>query len=134
MNIPHYLEIGEDYARFAPRGNATLVEVAELVSEAVTFCRENRIERLLADVTGLLGFASPTLIDRFLLAEEWADAARGAVILALLLKPEHIHPRNFGLVVANDKGLVTETFTTQEEAHAWLMNHSSADRNAEVKR
>ncbi len=123
MNIPPHLEIGADYARFSPRGSASLVKAVELVSEAIAFCRVNGIERLLADVTGLVGFTAPSLLDRFLLAEEWADAAKGEVTLALVVKPEHIDPRHFGVVVATDAGLVTETFTTEYGALEWLMKH-----------
>lgn len=123
MNIPPHLEIGADYARFSPRGSASLVTAVELVSQAIAFCRVNRIGRLLADVTGLVGFTAPSLLDRFLLAEEWADAAKGEVTLALVVKPEHIDPRHFGVVVATDAGLVTETFTTEHEALEWLMKH-----------
>ncbi len=123
MNIPKHLEIGAHYARFSPRGNASLVAVVELVSEAIAYCRANEIGRLLADVTGLIGFTSPTLLDRFLLALEWAAAAKSAVTLALVVKPEHIDPRHFGVMVAADAGSVAETFTTEREAIEWLMKH-----------
>lgn len=123
MNVPQHLEMGADYARFSPRGNTRLIDAVELVAEAIAFCRMNEISRLLADVRDLVGFTSPTLLDRFLLAEEWASAAKGGVTIALVVKPEHIDPRHFGVVVAADAGLVAETFTTEREAIEWLMKH-----------
>jgi hypothetical protein len=123
METPAHFEIRAHYARFTPCGNADLVQTVDLVSEAIAYCHANKIVRLLADITRLSGFNSPTLVDRFLLAQEWATAANGAVTLALVLKPEHIDPRHFGIVVAADAGLVTETFTTEHEALEWLMNH-----------
>ncbi len=118
---PPTLEEEDGYARYAPAGPATLVQAADDMSAVVRYCREHGIGRLLADSRGLTGMAIPTLVDRFWLAEDWAAQARGQVIVALVAKPEYLHPRKFGIMVPNDLGLVSDAFTDAAEALDWLL-------------
>jgi hypothetical protein len=76
MNIPVHLEIAADFARFSPRGSVSLVEAVELITEAIAFCRVHALRRLLVDSTGLTGFASPTLVDRFWMAQDGRNKQR----------------------------------------------------------
>lgn len=122
MASPVRLEIAGDFARFSPRGSVSLVEAVELITEAIAFCRVQAIRRLLVDSTGLTGFASPTLVDRFLMAQDWAQEAKGTVIVAMIAQAEHIHPRKFGVMVAADAGLVGDVFSSEREAVEWLLS------------
>jgi hypothetical protein len=122
MAIPIHLEIAGDFARFSPRGSVSLVEAVELITEAIALCRVRAIRRLLVDSTGLTGLASPTLVDRFLMAQDWAQEAKGMVIVAMIAQAEHIHPRKFGVMVAADAGLVGDVFSSEREAVEWLLS------------
>ena len=53
VQIEQHLEILEGYCRFRPRGEASLVEAVALVTNAIAFCRDQKIPKLLVNVTGL---------------------------------------------------------------------------------
>jgi hypothetical protein len=122
MATPLHLEVAADFARFSPRGSVSLVEAVELITEAIAFCRIRAIRRLLVDSTGLTGFTSPSLVDRFLMAQDWAQEAKGMVIVAMIAHAEHIHPRKFGVMVAADAGLIGDVFSSEQEATEWLLS------------
>ena len=113
-------EIDADIGRFSPTGERSLVEAEALIADAIAACRDRGISRLLVDATGMTGVPVPTLVERFLIAEEWAQASDGDVVLALVIAAEYIHPRKFGVSVAADRGMVTDVFTSRAEALGWL--------------
>ena len=113
-------EIVDGLAHFRPRGRTSLVDGVDLVSRAIAHCRDQRIEQLLINVTGLLDVPIPTLVDRFLMVEDWANASQRLVTVVMVASPEYIHPHKFGVKVAAHFGLVVDAFTTEAEARAWL--------------
>jgi hypothetical protein len=116
-------EIREGIGYFSPRGECTLVEAAALVTSAIAHCRDRRVAKLLVDVTGLVGVAIPSLIDRFLMVEEWAQEGKGVVVAAMVVRPEYIHPKKFGVRVAADLGMVADVFTSEGDALKWLLSN-----------
>ena len=74
----------------------------------------------MVDTTALTGFRSPGTFQRFLAAVAWSDEAKGGVRLAMVARAEMIHPQKFGVTVAAGRGLVSNIFTTEVEARAWL--------------
>ena len=108
------------FGLYRPHGQCSLCEVAELVRNAVEYCRHRGVTRLLVNVTGLTGFAIPTLVDRFLLAEELAQVAQKEVALALVVQEEYIHPQKFGVAVAARFGFKLEVFSSENDALIWI--------------
>ena len=124
MRTPQRVEVSADIGRFRPHGECTLVEAVDLIGSAIAYCRSRRIDKLLIDVTGLVGVSIPSLVDRFLMAEEWAFKANGKVAVSMVVHPQYIHPEKFGVKVATDLGLVLDVHTTEEEAFNWLSGAS----------
>jgi hypothetical protein len=120
MHMLEALDIGEGVCHYRPRGKYTLVEAVELVSRVIALCRDRDVSRLLIDVTGLDELPIPTLVDRFLAVEDWAQEAQGTVIVSLVTPPEYIHPQKFGVKVAAEFGLVMNVHTSEDEALKWL--------------
>ena len=112
------LENGRAFYR--PAGTVSFDEAVALVRAAIAAARSNRCSDLLVDTTGLIGFPSPDTFQRFLAAVEWADEAKGALRLAMVAQAEMIDPNKFGVTVALNRGLVSNIFTTEAEARAWL--------------
>ncbi len=125
MDWPQYLVVKGGMGEFHPHGECTLVEAVEAISGAVAYCRDQNVRKLLVVATDLYGVSIPTLVDRFLLAEEWAREANGMVAMALVIHAEYIHPNKFGVVVATDFGMLVDVLTTEADALEWLAN---ADR------
>jgi len=84
MKMADHLEVREGMCQFRPRGESSLVEVVDLIAEAIAFCRNQRINKLLVAPNGLTGVSIPTLVDRFLMVEGWAQAAKGMVVAAIV--------------------------------------------------
>jgi hypothetical protein len=120
MQLADHLEIKEGICEFRPSGESTLVEAVALITSAITYCRQRSVGKLLVDATGLEGVPIPTLIDRFLMAEEWAEVAEGQVVGALVVHPEYIHPEKFAVHVAAGFGLKINVFTSESDAFVWL--------------
>ena len=120
MQMPIPLEISNGLCTYRPRGEHSLAEAVSLVSSAISHCRERGVRNLLIDVTGLTGLPIPTLVDRFLMVEEWAEAAQGTVVVAMVAPSEYIHPEKFGVKVASDFGLICDVYTSEEDAFKWL--------------
>jgi len=120
VNIFDYLQVVDGSCRLRPTGTMSIVDAVELVTRAIEYCRARRIRKLLVDVTGVSGLPAPTQVDRFLMVEDWANAAQGMVVVAMVAPPELIDPRRFGVGVALATGLSSQVFVTEAEAAAWL--------------
>lgn len=73
------MEIKDGLCKYRPLGRYSLVDAFELISRAISMCRARGIARLLVDVTGLTDIPIPTLVDRFLMVEDWAQESKGVV-------------------------------------------------------
>ncbi len=120
MHMLDHLEVGEGICQFRPCGECSLVEAVDLITSAIAYCRDQSIDKLLVDVTGLVGVAIPSLVDRFLMVEEWAREGKGVVVVAMVARAEYIHPKKFGVKVAADFGLVLDVYTSETDAFRWL--------------
>jgi hypothetical protein len=120
INILDFLEVVDGVCRIRPRGECNLVGAVELINRGIGYCRERKIPRLMFNATGLVGVPIPNLVDRFLMAEEWAQKAQGTVVVALVEHAEYIHPEKFAVKVARDLGLTCEVYTSEDEALKWL--------------
>jgi hypothetical protein len=119
-----YLEVLEGIGQFRPRGECSLVDTVELIRSAIEYCRERKIPKLLVDTTGLTGLSIPSLVDRFLAVEEWAEEAQSMVTVVLVAHAEYIHPEKFGVKVAADFGLMADVYTSEPDALKWLSEPS----------
>ena len=120
MHMLDHLEVGEGICQFRPCGECSLVDAVDLIRGAIAYCRDQSIDKLLVDVTGLVGVAIPSLVDRFLMVEEWAREGKGVVVMAMVARAEYIHPKKFGVKVATDFGLVLDVYTSETDAFRWL--------------
>lgn len=117
------LQFHHGLGTFRPRGRYSLVDAVDLVSNAITHCRKRNVSMLLVDATGFVDLPIPTLVDRFLMVEDWAHEAKGTVIVAMVAPVDYIHPRKFGVKVALEFGLICDVYSS-EEASTWLSETS----------
>ncbi len=120
MRGAEFLKVVDGLCEFRPQGEYTLTEAVDLITGAIAHCRTRSIAKLLIDALGITGVPVPTLVDRFLMAEEWAQTARGLVVVVVVVEGKYIHPQKFGVRVAADFGLITNVFTRETEARHWL--------------
>ena len=79
MLMPAFVEVREGLCQFRPKGEYSLIETVELITRVIAYCREGGVRKLLINATGLIGVPVPSLVDRFLMVEEWAHEAKGTV-------------------------------------------------------
>jgi hypothetical protein len=105
---------------YRPVGCVSFDEAVARVRTAIATACSNRAVDLLVDTTALTGFPSPNTFQRFLAAVDWAEEAVGRLRLVMVARAEMIDPTKFGVTVAANRGLVSNIFTTETEARAWL--------------
>jgi len=120
IRLGDFLAVRDGICEVRPQGECSLVEAVDLVRGGIDHCRKRSVIKLLFDARGLAGVAIPTLVDRFLAVEEWAHAAKGMVIVVLVVYPEYIHPEKFGVKVAAHLGLTANVFADEADARKWL--------------
>lgn len=117
---PDHFEVVDGRGFFRPIGHMSLAAAAELVTVALAHARAHGIKDLLVNATGLTGFPPPSLSERYFIVENWARVARGAVRMAMVLRPEYIDPNKFGVTVAFNRRLIADVFEVEGPALAWL--------------
>ena len=117
---PDHFEVVDGRGFFRPIGHMSLAAAAELVTVALAHARAHGIKELLVNATGLTGFPPPSLSERYFIVENWARVARGAVRVAMVLRPEYIDPNKFGVTVAFNRRLIADVFEVEGPALAWL--------------
>jgi hypothetical protein len=129
MHAPENFDVDGDIARYRPRGRHTLVEAVEAITRAIAFCRDAGVSKLLVDASGFVGVPIPNLVDRFLMIEDWAQESQGIVAVALVVRPEYIHERKFGVKLAADFGLVGDVHSNERDALEWLARGAGDGRS-----
>ena len=116
-----HFEVVERIAYYRPAGEVSFPEVSILMNAALSVCHEKGIRKLLCDATGLTGFAVPNIVQRFWFGVELAREAKG-VAVAIVAPKRMIDPKRFGTMVAQNRGAMTDIFSSESDARNWLLN------------
>lgn len=114
-------EVKKAYAVFCPVGQASFAGMIEPMSRAVRHCRDQKIEKLLIDSTGLPGLHPPGVTEQYNLVERLAAAAKSSVKIAHVGSPEWVRAGKFAVLAAKNRGLEVQNFTSKSTALAWLL-------------
>jgi hypothetical protein len=120
LQPPTHFSFLDNFAHYFPTGEHSLEQTVEMIDGAIRYCRENKVGGLLVDISGVTGFPSPTLTDRFWFITKWAESSDGRVVLAIVTREEMIDPDRMGITIANNRGLQCEVFTSKVSAFEWL--------------
>lgn len=117
-------EVKDGLAVVRLRGGFTLASGVQAVTEAIVDAIAKGHAALLVDLTDIRGVASPGIGERHWLMTEWAKAGRGAIRVALWIRPELADPDHFGTSVAISRGFDARGFRDLERALEWLQRSS----------
>ena len=120
MSLPNRLEVLDDLARYRVVGPQSFQQAVRAITAAVGSCREQGLGLMLIVCTEAIGFEPPGTVERHAMVREWAEAAHGAVRIAMVVPPEFVDPEKFGVVAAANFGLVGNVFNNEADALAWL--------------
>src|SRR4051812_16903342 len=112
LDTPDGFNMEADRGIYRPVGSISFDEAVDRVRTVIALACSNRATDLLVDTTALIGFAAPDTFQRFLAAVAWAEQAKGRLRLAMIARAEMIDPEKFGVIVADNRGLVSNIFTT----------------------
>ena len=122
MKALEHFEVMEGYCCYRLSGHGPLAEAASKVIEVIAFTREQGMRNLLIDTTGWTGHKSPDTLERYEVAEAFAEAARSKVKVAMVVRPEMMDPDKFEVTVAKNRALVGNVFDSEKDALAWLLD------------
>jgi hypothetical protein len=112
---------------YRPIGNVTFERAVEMVAESLVLARSLGLADILVNTVGLTGFAPPSIFARHALALKWAESVGGSGLhAALVARPEVIDPEKIGVLMAQNRGVSGDVFTTEAAALAWLDSHTGA--------
>lgn len=120
MAAPDFFEQLGSRGFYRPVAVVTFEQAIEMVAQAMLFARERGLVDLLANTTGLSGFAAPSTFARYSLAVKWAESAGGGLRVALVTRAEIIDPQKIGVLMAQNRGVNGDVFTNETDALAWL--------------
>jgi hypothetical protein len=103
-----------------PVGVVSFEQAIEIVAVGIERAQQLGLEDMLVNVHGLTGFAVPTTFGRYAFAVRWAQAAGGALRVAVVSRPEFIDHEKIGMVMARNRGLDADVFTNEADAITWL--------------
>jgi hypothetical protein len=113
-------EVVGDHAEYRPGGEMSFHEAIGLVASGIEYARERQIKKLMVVTLGFSGLQPPNVFNRYYFIQEWAKASAFAVEVAVVTRPEIMDPERFGVTVAGNIGFVSNVFSSEEEALAWL--------------
>jgi hypothetical protein len=109
---------------FRPVGIVSFDQAVEIVAEGMRHARSLELSDLLVNTTALSGVPTPDVFARYSLASKWAESAGAAMRVAVVARPELIDPQKIGVLMAQNRGVNGDVFSTESAAIAWLDNAS----------
>ena len=116
---------------YRPSGRVSADLLGDLMTAAIRFARAHDLRDVVVNITAATGFESPDEDYRRRLVKRWAATAARLMRLVVVARPEHIHPKKIGLVVAAEEGLHAHICEDEDEAIAWLDAAAAAARAAD---
>jgi hypothetical protein len=120
MNKLDNFEVVGKRAFYRPSGKVSFEQAVDMVAEAMKQARAFDVAGLLVNTNGLSGFAPPSIFARHAMAVKWAENAGPNLHVAMVARAELIDPEKIGVVMAQNRGVSTEVFTSEPPAIAWL--------------
>jgi hypothetical protein len=119
-NLPPYFEIIGKRGFYRPVGRVSFEQGTDMIMVAITAARSLKLGSLVVNALELTGHAPPTVFGRHALAVKLAQSAGSELIVAFVVRPEMIDPQRIGIVMAHNRGVTGEVFTSEASALAWL--------------
>jgi hypothetical protein len=110
----------DGYVESTYLGTYSIQQFGTQIEHSARACTERNIDRLLVDITRLVGYR-PTTLERYKIGSQGASASRGLAKVAVLGTWEQVGKDQFASTVARNKGLAVSVFLKREEAIAWLL-------------
>lgn len=105
---------------YRPLGRVTFEQGVELVAHALLRARALGLEDIVVNITGLSGFESPGVFERYDMVTKWVKCVRTCLRVAFVAQPGFIDSQKIGMLIAQNRGLIADVFASEAAALAWL--------------
>jgi hypothetical protein len=119
LTPPEFVERIGQRAFYRPVLSANFHEALGLCMAAVAWARDTGCIDMLVNVHGVLGIENLTTFMRYEVAVAWAQAA-GPLRVALVVPDSLMDPQKFAMLMAHNRGVNGDVFTSEAEALQWL--------------
>jgi hypothetical protein len=119
LTPPPFVERVGERAFYRPVLSADFHEALGLCMAAVRWAREQGCTDMLVNVRGISGMEAITPFMKYEVAVGWAQAA-GALRVALVVPDHLMDPQKFALLMAHNRGVNGDAFTSEADALHWL--------------
>jgi hypothetical protein len=116
---PEYLERVGQRGIYRPIVSCGFEEALGLIGAALRWASEQKLTDMLINVSGLKGVKAISALMRYQMVMCWLENARGLRI-AWVAPADLIDPGRIGVLVAENRGLSGDVFTTESAAFKWL--------------
>lgn len=126
MGSASYEVVGQ-IAYFRLAGEHELEDGVHRITDAIVRTKQHGLDKLLVDISGIVGVEPPSVDTRYWLMSEWARAGRGSVRVALVARPEFIAPDRFAVIFGMNRGFISNVFEAEDRALDWLHGPGAPD-------
>ena len=119
LTPPEFVERIGQRAFYRPVLEAGFEEALGLFATAIEWARDQKCTDMLVSACGISGIESLTTFMRYELAVRWAQSA-GALRVALVVPENLMDPQKFAMLMAHNRGVNGDVFTSEAEALKWL--------------
>jgi len=119
LTPPEFVELVGQRAFYRPILSTNFHEALGLCMAAVRWAHDNHCTDMLVNVRGISGMEAITAFMKYEVAVGWAQVA-GSMRVALVVPDELMDPRKFALLMAQNRGVNGDAFTSEAEALQWL--------------
>jgi len=105
---------------YHPLGRVTFEQGVELIAHALLRARALGLEDIVVNITGLSGFESPGVFERYDMITKWVKCVRTCLRVAFVAQPGFIDSQKIGMLIAQNRGLSADVFASEAAALAWL--------------
>jgi hypothetical protein len=116
---PQFVERAGQRVFYRPAGNVTFEQGVDMVANAIRWARAQQAQDILVNIQGLHGVAHISTFMRYEFARRIAEVA-GPVRIAMVVAAEMIDPEKIGALVAQNRGVTGDVFSSEAAALAWL--------------
>jgi len=114
-------EVVGEVARFRLTGEQELEAGVHRIADAISRTKASGLDKLLVDITAIMGVDPPGVDMRYWLMDEWSRVGRGSVRVAMVARPEFIEPDRYAVIAGMNAGFVNNVFETEAQALDWLL-------------
>ena len=119
LTPPEFAERVGQRAFYRPVLSASFQEALGLCMTAIRWARDCNCTDMLVNVHGILGIDNLTTFMRYEVAVAWSQAA-GSLRVALVVPENLMDPQKFAMLMAHNRGVNGDVFTSEAEALRWL--------------